>query len=421
MGGKNKLQKFRHVPQTGVIYVMSMAAKAGYTSGSPDWSNLGQGQPEIGSLKGAPSRVENVPVLEQDLEYAPVSGLSELRKAVAEYYNFYYRKNKKSKYTEENIAIVSGGRLALTRAVATLGNINVGHFLPDYTAYEELLNSFNTFSTIPIPLSPDKNYKISEEELYKEITGKGLSAILLSNPCNPTGSLICGKDLKKWCKMSRNLDCAMLFDEFYGHYIWSDDIDDNMPGLSAASHVKNVNKEQVIIFDGLTKNWRYPGWRIAWVLGPKDVIKNLSSAGSFLDGGASRPMQRAAIALLDPKAALDESRAIRACFKEKRDYAKKKLLRMGVKFDCDSDGTFYLWGNVSDLPGPISTGMSFFKKALEYKVVCVPGEFFDINPGKRRPGRQGAFDRYVRFSFGPKLECIKAGIDRLSTMVDDHR
>ena len=46
---------------------------------------------------------------------------------------------------------------------------------------------------------------------------------------------------------------------------------------------------------GLTKNWRYPGWRTTWVLGPRSVIEAVTSSGSFLDGGGSRPLQRAAI------------------------------------------------------------------------------------------------------------------------------
>ena len=45
--------------------------------------------------------------------------------------------------------------------------------------------------------------------------------------------------------------------------------------------------------------------------------------------------------------------------------------------------------------------MQFFKAALEEKVICVPGEFFDVNPGKRRAGRPSRFRQYARFSFGP--------------------
>ena len=54
--------------------------------------------------------------------------------------------------------------------------------------------------------------------------------------------------------------------------------------------------------------------------------------------------------------------------------------------------------------------MSFFKAALKEKVICVPGEFFDINPGKRRSGRPSRFRQYVRFSFGPELKVVEEGV-----------
>ena len=68
---------------------------------------------------------------------------------------------------------------------------------------------------------------------------------------------------------------------------------------SAARYVEDVDRDPVVIFDGLTKNWRYPGWRVTWTVGPREVIEAVASAGSFLDGGGSRPLQRAAIPLLD--------------------------------------------------------------------------------------------------------------------------
>ena len=120
---------FRSVPRTGVIFVMTEAAKHGYTPGSEAWANLGQGQPEAGTLPGAPARVDNVQVRTDDLEYAPVPGLWELREAVAGHYNRMYRRGMPSQYSAENVCISSGGRVALTRAAAALGEINLGHFL----------------------------------------------------------------------------------------------------------------------------------------------------------------------------------------------------------------------------------------------------------------------------------------------------
>ena len=67
-------QAFRPVPRTGVIYVMTEAAAAGYRAGDPAWANLGQGQPETGPLPGAPPRIERLEIEPADQEYAPVAG-----------------------------------------------------------------------------------------------------------------------------------------------------------------------------------------------------------------------------------------------------------------------------------------------------------------------------------------------------------
>src|SRR3954463_3868471 len=146
---------FRAVPRTGVIYVTSEAHKLGYRSNDPDWCNLGQGQPETGDLPGAPPRIHEITIAADDQEYAPVGGLAELREAVAGLYNRLYRKGLASQYTAENVCISGGGRAALTRAAASLGSINLGHFIPDYTAYEELLDIFKAFTSIPILLDAE--------------------------------------------------------------------------------------------------------------------------------------------------------------------------------------------------------------------------------------------------------------------------
>src|SRR4029079_16539393 len=105
-------------------------------------------------------------------------------------------------------------------AAAALGPINLGHFLPDYTAYEELLDIFKLFSPIPILLAGAKGYAFSVGDLRREILGRGLSAILLSNPCNPTGKHVRGEDLRAWIRTAKELDSTLLFDEFYSHYVY---------------------------------------------------------------------------------------------------------------------------------------------------------------------------------------------------------
>lgn len=407
---------FRSVPRTGVIYVTTEAQKLGFTPSSADWCNLGQGQPETGPLEGAPARISQMPIDVDDLEYAPVAGLWELREAIAALYNRLFRRGHSSQYTAHNVAVSGGGRSALTRAAAALGHINLGHFLPDYTAYEELLDVFKAFTAIPILLEGERGYAFSVDDLKREVQGRGLAALLFSNPCNPTGKLIAGPELKQWVQVSRELDCALLIDEFYSHYVWNAPIG-TVPIESAARYVEDVDRDPVVLFDGLTKNWRYPGWRVTWTVGPRAVIEAVSSAGSFLDGGAGKPIQRAAIALLDEQHVQAETKALHQTFAQKRAVMLERLRRMGVRVDRAPEGTFYVWGDVSQLPEPLHDGMGLFREALAKKVIVVPGEFFDVNPGKRRSARLSRFRRYVRFSFGPSLQTVEKALDRLEALV----
>ncbi len=161
---------------------MHEAMAHGFTYDDPHWANLGQGSPETGPIPEAPPRIETVTIAGPHQQYAPVAGSKDLCQAVAAFYNHVYRRDKKSKYTRDNVSIASGGRLALTRLASALGNINMGHFIPDYTAYEELLSVFKAFSPIPILLDAETGYKIPAATLQKEILGRGLSALLASNP-----------------------------------------------------------------------------------------------------------------------------------------------------------------------------------------------------------------------------------------------
>jgi aspartate/methionine/tyrosine aminotransferase len=433
----NSIPGFRTVPRTGVIYVTHEATRHGFAYGKSDWANLGQGSPETGDIPGAPPRVTEVKISEASRQYGPVAGNQKLREAVADFYNATYRRGKKSRYTAENVSIASGGRLALTRLASALGNINMGHFIPDYTAYEELLSVFKAFTPIPILLRAEHGYKISPADLKEEILGRGLSALLVSNPCNPTGQLMEGRELSAWCDLARECQCSMIFDEFYSHYIYKSveslnrekvksglakhdstiqRFNNSTPTMvSAAEFVDDVDKDPIVVVDGLTKNWRYPGWRISWTLGPKAVIEAIASAGSFLDGGANHPFQNAALPLLDPKNAAAETLAIQKHFGKKRALLLSRLKKLGITADAAPAGAFYVWANLAKLPKPLDDGMNFFREGLKEKVIVVPGVFFDVNPGNRRT--HARYKNYCRISFGPEIEKLELGLDAFERVI----
>ena len=236
----------RQVPRTGVIYVMHEAGKRGFVYGHPDWANLGQGSPESGDLPGAPPRVESIKLTPAQHAYGPVEGWKPLRQKVADFYNGLYRKGKKSQYTYENVCLAGGGRAALTRLAASIAPCNIGHFIPDYTAYEELLANFRSFIPIPILLDHRQGYRITKEALETEIAGRGLRLVLISNPCNPTGQVVEGQELSDWVELARTNSCTFVFDEFYSHFLYTGE-----PGrsVSAASFVEDVEEDPIVIGD----------------------------------------------------------------------------------------------------------------------------------------------------------------------------
>lgn len=413
---------FRDVPYMGVIWVVAEAMKLGFYNGHPDWSNLGQGQPEVGEIKGAPPRIHNITIQPDDHAYGPVNGINELRETVAQHYNRLYRKDHTSKYTAENVSIAMGGRLVLSRIFAALCPTRLGYQVPDYTAYEDMIN-YQGGRITPIKIPPsreagnkgDIGFGIPGSEFRDVVENCNLNACVMSNPCNPTGNLIAGDDLATYVNVARELNCTMIFDEFYSHFIYDGDKPGSGP-VSSAAYVQDVDSDQVIIVDGLTKSFRYPGWRIGWAIGSKNMIDILGRVASTIDGGPSQFIQRAAIEVLIPERADQETHALRQVFSRKRNVMIAALKEMGISYSPEPQGTFYVWANISKLPSPLNNADTFFYEALKKKVLTVPGHFFDINPGKEQKP-PSLFNQWVRFSFGPEENNIKMGLERLAEMI----
>jgi aspartate/methionine/tyrosine aminotransferase len=412
-----QLGAFRDVPFMGVIWVVHEAMRRGFVNGHPDWSNLGQGQPEVGPMKGAPRRLDSVKILPEDHAYGPLEGIPELRQVIADHYNRLYRKGKRSQYTAANVCVASGGRLALTRAMAALGPVNVGYQIPDYTAYEDMLNvHLARLHTTALRARPEDGFTIPPERFSREVEERGLGAYVVSNPCNPTGGLLKGTELAATLEISRKQDVTLLMDEFYSHFIYTRSGAGAAQPVSSARYVEHVNSDPVVIFDGLTKSFRYPGWRVGWVLAPEPMVESMARTSSAIDGGPSRIAQRMAIKALEPTRADQETQALRRVFAEKRREMLRRLRALGIRFEHDPLGTFYCWGSLADLPAPFNDSMEFFWRALDHQVMTVPGTFFDVNPGGYRTGTS-PYKQWMRFSFGPPMGNMRMGLSRLERML----
>jgi aspartate/methionine/tyrosine aminotransferase len=280
-------------------------------------------------------------------------------------------------------------------------------------------------------LSEEDGYHIHPDKIAEEIA-RGTSVILTSNPRNPTGKVVKNPELAEIQNICRDR-ATLVMDEFYGGYNYTSNCDGTT--ISSAENIEDVDEDDVLIIDGLTKRFRLPGWRIAWIVGPKEFIKAIGSCGSYLDGGANVPFQEAAVSMLEPTKVRNEMKALQRHFmvtppilvisllsiinneQDKRDYVISRLREMGFIIKTVPDSTFYLWLDLEKLPEEIADGLNFFQACLEEKVIVVPGIFFDLNPSKRRDLFDSPCHHFVRFSYGPRMEVLKKGLDGIERVV----
>ena len=412
----------RYVPYMGVIWTVNEASKLGFYNGHPDWCNVGQGQPEVGTIDGAPDRIESLKLQPSDAAYGPVGGTPEVREAIADWVNRTYRKGM-SQYTAENVSFACGGRLALTRLYSIFKDgARIAYKNPDYTAYEDYLYPLrHNCELIELRAEEKDGFTVPVERFENFMYDVRPNAFVFSNPCNPTGQVIKDEAMDRYINAARKENCLLGADEFYATFSYNEDGSPAEKAVSALPYVKDINRDPVIVFDGLTKGFRYPGWRAGWAIGPKYLIEMINRAASAVDGGPSTMVQRGVIEELAEGHAEAELLATRKEFAVKRKMMMEGLAELGIHTPANQPlGTFYLWASIENLPGKLSDADYFFHACLHKKVITVPGHFFDVRPFRVRPTNE-PYRHWVRFSYGPNRQTIKTALERIAQVIKEHQ
>lgn len=420
--GSTDFPMVRYVPYMGVIWTVNEASKLGFYNGHPDWCNVGQGQPEVGTIEGAPDRIESLKLQPSDAAYGPVGGTLEVREAIADWVNRTYRKGM-SQYTAENVSFACGGRLALTRLYSIFKDgARIAYKNPDYTAYEDYLYPLrHNCELIELRAEEKDGFTVPVERFENFMHDVRPNAFVFSNPCNPTGQVIKDEAMDRYINAARKENCLLGADEFYATFSYNEDGSPAEKAVSALPYVKDINRDPVIVFDGLTKGFRYPGWRAGWAIGPKYLIEMINRAASAVDGGPSTMVQRGVIEELAEGHAEAELLATRKEFAVKRKMMMEGLAELGIHTPANQPlGTFYLWASIENLPGKLSDADYFFHACLQKKVITVPGHFFDVRPFRVRPTNE-PYRHWVRFSYGPNRQTIKTALERIAQVIKEHR
>ena len=333
--------------------------------------------------------------------YTPAAGLPELRDAIVK------KTKRDSNYeiTSDQVLVTNGGKQAVYQAFASILDPGDEVLLPSpyWTTYPECIKLAGGVS-VEVFADESQNYLVSVEQLEKARTPK-TKVVLFCSPSNPTGSVYSPEQVKAIGDWALANGLWVVTDEIYEHLLYD--------GATAPSICVAVPAlaDRTIIINGVAKTYAMTGWRVGWMIGPKDVIKAAANLQSHLSSNVSNISQRAAITALTGD--LSAVHKMGEAFDRRRKLIVKLLNEIPGVSCPNPTGAFYVYPSVKGVLGKEIRGKRPKTSAElatlileEVEVAAVPGEAF---------GPSG----YLRFSYALGDEDIIEGIGRVKKLLSE--
>ena len=333
--------------------------------------------------------------------YTPTPGLPDLRDAIVA------KTKRDSKYeiTVDQVLVTNGGKQAVYQAFATIIDDGDEVLLPSpyWTTYPECIKLAGGTS-VEVFADETQNYLVSVEQLEAARTPK-TKALLFCSPSNPTGSVYSFEQVKAIGEWALKNNIWIISDEIYEHLLYDGATAPSMPVAVPAI------ADTCIIINGVAKTYAMTGWRVGWMIAPKDVIKAATNLQSHLTSNVSNVSQRAALAAVSGD--LSAVHAMGEAFNRRRKLIVD-LLNEIPGFVCPTpQGAFYVYPSVKGALGKAIRGKTPTTSAElatilldEVEVAAVPGEAF---------GPSG----YLRFSYATSDADIVEGIGRIKKLLTE--
>jgi aspartate aminotransferase len=330
--------------------------------------------------------------------YTPTPGLPELREAVAA------KTLRDSGYqvSADQVLVTNGGKQALYEAFATLLDPGDEALLPApyWTTYPE---SIRLAGGVPVEVPTDEQsgYLASVEQLEAALTPRTKLLVFVS-PSNPTGAVYPPEQVAAIGRWAVERGLWVVTDEIYEHLVYGDARFSSMP--VAVPELA----DRCVVVNGVAKTYAMTGWRVGWLLGPRDVVQAASNLQSHATSNVANVSQVAALT------ALRGDLSAVATMREAFDRRRKTIVRMlgeipGVTCP-EPGGAFYAYPSVKGLLGKEIRGrrpassIELCELALEEaEVAMVPGEAFGT------PG-------YARLSYALSDDDLVEGVTRLQKL-----
>ncbi|QQR91623.1 MAG: pyridoxal phosphate-dependent aminotransferase [Myxococcales bacterium] len=332
--------------------------------------------------------------------YTAVRGMPELRSAIC---TDSAKRRMAHTFSPEEVVVSVGAKHSLFNLALSLFEEGDEVIIPApyWVSYPEQVRLVGAEAVIAATTIED-NFVLSPEALRKAISKK-TKALILCTPSNPTGAAYSPEQLNAIAEVVRKHDMWVIVDEIYSQLVY-----DNFKQQSFIDVAPDL-KDRCIIVDGVSKTYAMTGWRIGWILAPKEVAKACDKLQSQSTTNPTAIAQYAAMAALG----CDDSilKDMLATF-DKRRHALVNSINAIEGLSCRlPNGAFYAFVDVTKLigkkasSGELNTDLDVSHFFLnEARCAAVPGSAFGA------PG-------FLRFSYATSIELIEEGCKRIKEAV----
>jgi aspartate/methionine/tyrosine aminotransferase len=298
--------------------------------------NLGQGFPDFAPPPFVLNALQNAASGYQ--QYAPLPGMARLNQAIA---------NKMSKALgvelepTQNIQITVGATEALFACMQAL--LNPGDevilFEPFYDAYPaDVVMAGGVPKYVPLQPRADGTWQFDKDELRHACSSK-TKAILVNTPHNPTGKVFSKEELETIIKLAHEHNFFIISDEVYEHIAFT-------PHLSVASLPGGF--ERTMTISSIGKTFSVTGWKIGWVVAPKELIHAVRMAHQWIPFAVATPLQVASAEALECAESNGYYRELQTMYQHKRDLLLRALASTPFKA-LEPQGSYFVIADSSAL------------------------------------------------------------------------
>jgi aspartate/methionine/tyrosine aminotransferase len=341
--------------------------------------------------------------------YTPAGGLPELRAAVAA------KTARDSGYeiTPDQVLITNGGKQAVYQAFATLLDPGDEVLLPApyWTTYPEAIQ---LAGGVPVEVfaGEDQDYLVTVEQLEAARTPR-TKALLFCSPSNPTGSVHPADQVRAIGQWALEHGVWVITDEIYEHLVYD--------GVQAASIVVEVPElaDTAVVLNGVAKTYAMTGWRVGWLIGPKDVVKAAANLQSHLTSNVNNVAQRAAITALTGD--LSAVHAMREAFDRRRRTIVGMLNDIEGVVCPTPQGAFYVYPSVRGVLARTNGGRTNGGRTIGGRTPSTSAELAELILETAEvavvPGEAFGPSGYLRLSYALGDDDLVEGVSRLQKIL----